>query len=55
MGKTLKVDRHTIKENQIGGELNTTERGRFTRISLELNLNKKLVPWIKIRNMTYLI
>lgn len=55
IGKTLKVDVHTIKENQVGGEMNSTARGRFARISVELNLEKKLVPRIKIRNRTYLI
>lgn len=55
IGKTLKVDGHTIKENRNGGEMNTTERGRFARISVEVNLEKKLVPRIKIRNRTYLI
>lgn len=55
MGKTLKVDIHTIKENQNGGELNTTKKGRFSRISVELNLDKKFVSRIKIRNRTYKI
>lgn len=55
IGKTLKVDVHIIKENQIEGEMNSTERGRFARISVEVNLEKKLVPRIKIRNRTYLI
>lgn len=48
VGRTLKVDVHTIKEDQNEGELNTTERGRFVRISVEINLDKKLVPKIKI-------
>lgn len=38
-----------------GGELHSTERGRFARISVEINLHKKLIPRIKIRNRTYLI
>lgn len=42
MGKKLKVDVRTIKEDQNGGELNTTERGRFAIISMELNLKKKV-------------
>lgn len=41
VGKTLKVDMHTVKENHNGGEMYTTERGRFARISVEINLNKK--------------
>lgn len=48
MGSTLKVNVHTIKEDQNGGELNTTERGRFARICVELNLDKKLIPRSKI-------
>lgn len=55
VGKTLKVHIHTIKENQNGGEMNTTEKGRFARISVQINLEKKLVPKVKIRNRTYLI
>lgn len=55
MGKTLKVDVHTIREDQHGGEFNTTERMRFARISVELNLNKILIPRVKIRNRTYRI
>lgn len=55
VGKTLKVDVHTIRENKNGGELYTTERGRFTRISLELNLDKMLIPRVSIRNRTYKI
>lgn len=39
----------------MGGEINTTERGKFARVSVELDLEKKLVPKIKIRNRTYLI
>lgn len=53
MGKTLKLDAHTIKKDQGGREINKTERGRFTRISVELNLEKKLIPRIKIRARTY--
>lgn len=44
---------HTIKENKLGGELNSTERGRFARIRVEVNLGKKLIPKIKIRNRIY--
>lgn len=55
MGKTLKVDIHTIRDNSHGGELFTTERGRFARISVELNLSKTLVPKLKIRNIIYII
>lgn len=55
IGRTLKVDVHTIKEDQIGGELYTIEMGRFARISVEINLDKKLVPKIKIRERTYKI
>lgn len=55
MGKSLKIDVHTIKENHNGGELNITKRGRFGRISVEINLEKKLVPRIKIRNKIYKI
>lgn len=55
VGKTMKVDVHTIKENHRGGELNTTERGRFARISVEINLEKKLILRLKIRNRTYRI
>lgn len=33
----------------------TTERGRFARISVEINLNKKLITRLKIRNRTYLV
>lgn len=53
VGKTLKVDLHTIRENHHGGEMFITEKGKFARISVELNLNKKLVPRIKIRNIIY--
>lgn len=49
------MDVHTIKENKKGGELNSIVSGRFARISVELNLEKKLIPRIKIRNRTYLI
>lgn len=55
VGKTLKVDVHTIRENKNGGELNTTEIGRFARISVELNLNKMFIPRVSIRNNTYRI
>lgn len=37
----MKVDVHTIKENYSGGKMNTTKRGRFARISVKLNLQKK--------------
>lgn len=55
VGKTLKVNAHTIKKDNSGGELNTIERGRFARISVEINLEKKLIPRIKIRNRIYMI
>lgn len=55
VGKTLKVDVHTIRENQNGGDINITERGRFARISVKLNLDKKLIPRVKIRTRTYKI
>lgn len=50
-----KVDIHTIKDSNHGRGMFTTERGRFARISVELNLNKKLVSRVKIRNILYLI
>lgn len=38
----MKVDVHTIKENHMGGEINTVERGKFARVSVELDLEKNL-------------
>lgn len=55
MGKSLKVDVHTVREDQNGEGVNTTERERFARISVELNMDKTLIPRVKIRNKFYRI
>lgn len=47
VGKTLKVDVHTIKDNKMDAELNSIKSGRFARINVKISLEKKTDSEIK--------
>ncbi|XP_028790153.1 uncharacterized protein LOC114746133 [Neltuma alba] len=51
VGKTLKVDLKTLTENST--RFSNVERGRFARVCVELDLQKKLVPRVIAANSIY--
>ena len=50
MGKTLKVDMHTLMEQENKVDM---ERNKFTRIYVEVNLHKQLIPKIIVRGRVH--
>lgn len=53
IGRTLRVDIHTIKENTGVNGLGAIQRGKFARICVEVNLNMTLVPKVRVRKTEY--
>lgn len=53
IGRTLRVDIHTIKEPTGTNGLGETARGKFARICVEVNLKMTLVPVVRVRKSLY--
>lgn len=53
IGKTLRVDIHSIKEKVGTPGLSETERGQFVRIYVEIDLDKTLLPKVRVRKSLY--
>lgn len=53
IGKILKVDSNSLSESDSINQNGRTERGKFVRISVEVDLQKKLVPRILISDELY--
>lgn len=55
IGRTLKVDEHTLNEKRKKGKAGMflTERGQFARICVEIDLQKTLVPMVRVRTKEY--
>ncbi|XP_061348798.1 uncharacterized protein LOC133294166 [Gastrolobium bilobum] len=51
-GRTLKVDRNSLRKNELGDAV-ITERAKFTRICVEVDLKKSLLSKFKIGNKIY--
>ncbi|XP_054801566.1 uncharacterized protein LOC129305604 [Prosopis cineraria] len=50
IGKTLKVDSNSLSESDTTDKNGKTERGKFVRISIEVDLQKKLGPRLLIKD-----
>lgn len=53
IGKTLKVEEHTLNEKKGNMDMFLTERGQFARLCVEVDLRKTLVPKVRIRKKEY--
>ncbi|XP_061361919.1 uncharacterized protein LOC133305695, partial [Gastrolobium bilobum] len=51
-GRTLKVDRNSLRKSEVGEEV-ITERGKFARICVEIDLRKSLLSKFVIGNKVY--
>lgn len=51
IGRTLKVDLHTLKSDKLDEA--RVERGRFVRICVEIDLQKKLIPKVIVANSIF--
>ncbi|XP_061342218.1 uncharacterized protein LOC133288478 [Gastrolobium bilobum] len=51
-GRTLKVDRNSLRKNELGDAV-ITERAKFARICVEVDLGKSLLSKFKIGNKIY--
>lgn len=53
IGRTLRVDVHTINEEKLRNGVRATERGQFARICVEVDLRKALLPIVRVRKTWY--
>lgn len=53
IGKTLRVDIHTIDEEKFKNGVLSTERGQFARICVEVDLRKPLLAKVRVRKSFY--
>ncbi|KAJ1418543.1 Zinc finger, CCHC-type [Sesbania bispinosa] len=53
LGKTMRVDSNTLKPRDGYWGQTTTERGKFARLCVEINLQKPLIPQFRLMGRTY--
>lgn len=53
VGRTLRVDVHTINEEKVRNGVRSTERAQFARICVEVDLRKPLLAKVRVRKTFY--